>query len=1025
MNSDENVQCRGLRRHPGRGKEAAVTDLFGILAEVLLAHRLELFFVLLFYVYGSIPFAFIFTYLVKGEKIYEKRTKNVGVANSFSVGGLKAGFPTVAGEASKALLPLFVSHYFFNGEFATFLIFALSTSVGTSFSLFLKGKGGLGSTILIVTLLIFSPLSALIAAVIWGIMFKITRDSYRSSLTQHFSLPAVMFIITNSIPFALFGLLKFAIFITKFRRSRDEVAYLSFKKNRKMLTGKKLATPFSKKRYVTKLGDVKRASQIGIEACNLRFLIKNGFRVPKSYVCNFTAYEEYLKGNENILKDLEREIELFVDENAAYSVIPSPNISDGLDSSIAGQLKRYSNIKGVRGILDSINEMWQSAREETVTTSLDKVGKSQQILKISVIVQETIIPKLSGVVFTKNPMNGRDEIIVEAVSDIREAVVQEEKALRRWVYKWGEWIEKPKDSECDFEIVRLVVKQSKKIEERFRRPSYLQWTYNGKDVYWLDLKEVTSSKGVAFYSNKIPKEFFPGIIKPLVWSVNVPMVCGAWIRLFSEIIGGNGLESSRLAKSFYYRAYFNMGVIGELFELFGMPREALELLIGFEVAGKEKPKFKPSAKALRYLPRMVSFAIDKIMFSNKIERFLADKRKEYDLLGSLNIKELDNQQILRYIDILYKANEEAAYFNVVTQLLNSAYNTLLKRQLEKKGLSIEEIDFSKEAEKYRDIDVNHHLSVLHKKYSDIPQDKRLKLADTTYESFSEIPYISGFKESFEEFLGKFGHLSDKSSDFSCTSWRENPELILKMITKYAPVGTEHGGDGDINELFEGTFKGFLTKIFYKRAVKYREYKERVSSLFTYGHSLFRGYILQIGELFKRKGFIDERDDIFYLELDEIKDISDSGRIPIEHVYNYRKRKKEISECKDIELPDVIYGDAPPKPVAKEKVSKRLKGIAASKGYFRGRVTVVKGLQDFDKMKHGGILVIPHSDASWTPLFAKAKAVISESGGILSHSAIVAREYNIPAVVSVRDACKLRENSLVTVDGYNGEVTVMN
>jgi pyruvate,water dikinase len=73
------------------------------------------------------------------------------------------------------------------------------------------------------------------------------------------------------------------------------------------------------------------------------------------------------------------------------------------------------------------------------------------------------------------------------------------------------------------------------------------------------------------------------------------------------------------------------------------------------------------------------------------------------------------------------------------------------------------------------------------------------------------------------------------------------------------------------------------------------------------------------------------------------------------------------------------------------------------------------------LEAGDVLVIPYSDVGWTPLFAKAGAVVAESGGILSHSSIVAREYNIPAVVSVSGACRLLDDTVVTVDGYRGEV----
>jgi pyruvate,water dikinase len=85
------------------------------------------------------------------------------------------------------------------------------------------------------------------------------------------------------------------------------------------------------------------------------------------------------------------------------------------------------------------------------------------------------------------------------------------------------------------------------------------------------------------------------------------------------------------------------------------------------------------------------------------------------------------------------------------------------------------------------------------------------------------------------------------------------------------------------------------------------------------------------------------------------------------------------------------------------------------------VRVISGIHEFDKMRQGDVLVIPFSDVGWTPLFTKAGAVIAESGGILSHSSIIAREYNIPAVVSVPGACTLADETIVTVDGYRGEV----
>jgi pyruvate,water dikinase len=121
------------------------------------------------------------------------------------------------------------------------------------------------------------------------------------------------------------------------------------------------------------------------------------------------------------------------------------------------------------------------------------------------------------------------------------------------------------------------------------------------------------------------------------------------------------------------------------------------------------------------------------------------------------------------------------------------------------------------------------------------------------------------------------------------------------------------------------------------------------------------------------------------------------------------------------LPEVIFGDTVPPvvPLAREK----LVGTPTSRGYFTGKVKIVRAIGEFHKLSHGDVLVIPYSDVSWTPLFAKAGAVIAESGGILSHSSIIAREYSIPAVVSVPGALGLQDETWVTIDGFKGEILV--
>ena len=187
------------------------------------------FYISLSYMYGSIPFALIFTYVLKREIIYERGTGKIGVANTFMVGGLLAGFLTVLGDVSKVILALIVSSLYFNNNFTISLVLIFSAILGTNFSVFLKGKGDMGTTMLIWTLAFLSPLSLVLFFGIATFAFITTRDSYYTSVIVHSSVPVVLILIERSIPFAIFGLLVAILFVSKYRRGRDEFEHFNVK----------------------------------------------------------------------------------------------------------------------------------------------------------------------------------------------------------------------------------------------------------------------------------------------------------------------------------------------------------------------------------------------------------------------------------------------------------------------------------------------------------------------------------------------------------------------------------------------------------------------------------------------------------------------------------------------------------------------------------------------------------------------------------------------------------------------------
>ncbi len=140
----------------------------------------------------------------------------------------------------------------------------------------------------------------------------------------------------------------------------------------------------------------------------------------------------------------------------------------------------------------------------------------------------------------------------------------------------------------------------------------------------VQLRPITGLDDISVYSSRISREVMPGIIKPLVWSVNVPMVNRAWVDLFTEAIGPNDIEPENLAKAFAYRSYFNMGAIGDIFELLGMPRDSLELLLG--TPGRQPTSRRSSQRRQRcdFLPKMIRLAASKARYGKGCPRRGAD-----------------------------------------------------------------------------------------------------------------------------------------------------------------------------------------------------------------------------------------------------------------------------------------------------------------------------------------------------------------------------------------------------------------
>jgi phosphohistidine swiveling domain-containing protein len=778
-----------------------------------------------------------------------------------------------------------------------------------------------------------------------------------------------------------------------------------------------------RKRLIVDLTARYGLARVGNKARNLRFLMQKGFPIPRTWVCTWDADVRFQHDPELLRRQLRTVLDALLDPDRTYAVRSSANVEDAADHSFAGQFTSVLDVRGTEGVLQAVEQVWASARSERVLAYLEKLGRDPQEVRMAVIIQEMAEPVISGVAFSRNPMTGMSETIVEAVRGSGQLLVQEGVTPQRWVSKWGTWIDRPADSDIPLTMIAEVVAQTKAIANAYGKPVDLEWVYDGRQVIWVQLREIGALDEINVYSNSISREYLPGIIKPLVWSVNVPLVNGAWVWLFSEMIGPNDIDPQTLAKSFYYRAYFNMGTVGRIFELLGLPREVLELLMGVEVEGPEKPTFKPSRRTYALLPRVLLFAWRKLRFGRRVEDFLARTPTRYNAFDISTLDRLSESALLAEVDRLYAVTQRSAYYNIVTPLLAQFYSQGLRRLLARPGVAFERLDLTHALPEREDFNPNIHLARLNRRYRQLPQAARdaLQRQGATAVTHLEGSEAVAFREQFHGFLRRFGHFSDSGNDFSVAPWRERAGLVLEMIADYRqPEGSAGQRVGPEDVRLPG-LRRWLFDLLYRRARRFLYYREAVSSQYTFGYGLFRAYFLALGARFVSRGLLGSLEDIFYLSLEEIRAAVAQGNGAASQIARVAGRKAEIAQYEDVTLPAVIYGDEAP--LLETETGDVLKGVPTSRGHYTGPVTVVQGIKDFGKVNEGDVLVIPYSDVGWAPLFTKAGAVVAESGGILSHSSIVAREYGIPAVVSVHGAGRLDDGTRVTVDGYRGSVQV--
>jgi len=290
---------------------------------------------------------------------------------------------------------------------------------------------------------------------------------------------------------------------------------------------------------------------IGNKAQNLITLMQiRKIKVPKTWVLPWDWHQRYIEEDglfRNHLSDL---LQSTLDLSKTYAVRSSSSIEDSSFHSFAGLFSSLLFVGGHQNLVDAIIYVWDSAQTEKFEHYLKAHSISPENLHMAVIIQEMVPPIYSGVLFSNNPMTGLHEIVIEAVPGEGTALVQDGVNPDRWISRSGAWVAKPGTPTMPTEIAKKILSDAKLIMRKVKNPIDLEWVWDGEDVHFVQMREITTLNELKIYSNKISKDMMPGMIHPLIWSINVPLINQVWLGILEEIVADLPIEAEDLAKSF-------------------------------------------------------------------------------------------------------------------------------------------------------------------------------------------------------------------------------------------------------------------------------------------------------------------------------------------------------------------------------------------------------------------------------------------------------------------------------------------
>ena len=705
------------------------------------------------------------------------------------------------------------------------------------------------------------------------------------------------------------------------------------------------------------------------------------------------------------------------------AVRSSATAEDLPDASFAGQQETVLGVVGGDAVLEAIRRCWASLWTDRAIAYRAEQGFSHEEVSLAVVVQRMIAADAAGVAFTADPVTGRrDRIVIESSWGLGESVVSGavtpdaftvprsaplpvagRVARRRITRRAGD-----KRTRIDLtgagtavvrdvpqaqrrrlslrdEEVRALARLARRVERHYGRPMDIEWAVRGSRPWLLQARPITTAvaPGAPERPGRLSRFIRTDIIEhfPAPYPLDLAVV-DFTIRCLERTMAVAGI---RLRNAGDLVTMDDDGVARMAYpavSLLGVPLGLLRVA-GTRWRDPRSWEAGPGARARALTRRLASLP------SSITNAALADALGEAMAQGEVFL----TARFTGYLGF---------------HLLRGQRLDLLLR-LARTGLT--QFDLLGDLD-YATVVIDRRLRELAAR----APDEALRLLDREPIDVGAVRAASPeWWREVEAFLAVYGARTTRMyQPFSSTAWREDPSTFLTTLAmmRSRPEPVSRRTHEDVVAAVCARLPGLLRGSFRRLVADYRHgHVMREVSVIEFEElgAVVRRLALEAGRRMAEAGLITEPEQVRCLTLDELLGWLRTGAVDVDVERRVRARPRAQAAWNEGRQVESAPGDG-------------LVGTAASPGAATGPARVVAGPADFKRLREGDILVCRATDPAWTPLFALAAGVVAETGGRLSHAAIVAREYGIPAVLGVPGATvRIADGARISVDGTAGRV----